>query len=251
MDSAIEEARMYETILAEYGERWGCRLERAALDRFAVYARALLEWNKRFNLTRITEYRDVYIKHFVDSVAALQIYEVRACGELLDVGSGAGFPGLALKIARPEMGIVLCDSLIKRVTFLEHATAMLSVSAECVHGRAEDLARRGTGYRDRFPVVIARAVAPMPVLAEWCMPFVQPGGVFVAMKGRFAQDELREAAPAIMALKGEVSRVEPYTLPYAEGERELIVVCKTAATPARFPRRAGEAVRRPLRGPDV
>lgn len=236
----------WETVLEEWAAVTGCALDGVAMERFRVYVRVLSSWNGRFNLTRITDVRGIYVKHFADSLALFRLPEVRFGLELLDVGSGAGFPGLALKIARPDLRVTLCDSLGKRVGFLVEAAADIGVETRCVHGRAEDLAREGAGYRDRFPVATARAVAPLRVLVEWCMPFVRPGGVFVAMKGRGCAEELADARRAIGLLGGEMERVVEYELPLEQGERSLVVIRKVFETPRRFPRRPGEAARRPL-----
>ena len=246
MDNAAREREECETVLKQWAAGLGWPLDRLAMERFEVYARTLVAWNERFNLTRITDLRGIYVKHFADSMALFMLPEVQSGERLLDMGSGAGFPGLVLKIARPALRVTLCDSLAKRVGFLVEAAAEIGVEAECVHGRAEDLARRGAGQRDRFPVATARAVAPLRVLVEWCMPFVRPGGVFVAMKGRGGAEELDDARRAIALLGGEVERVADYDLPLGAGGRVLVVIRKVGETPAGFPRRAGEASRSPL-----
>ncbi len=246
MDRSAGERGECERVLEHWAGAVGCPLDGLALARFDAYARVLLEWNRRFNLTRITDLQGVYVKHFADSLALCAVSEVLLGERLLDVGSGAGFPGLALKIARPRLEVTLCDSLAKRVSFLVQAAAEVGLEAQCVHGRAEDLARHGAGYRARFGVATARAVAPLRVLVEWGMPFVRREGVFVAMKGRGCAEEVGEARRAVALLGGEVERVVEYDLPLGAGGRALIVIRKVRETPERFPRRAGEASRSPL-----
>lgn len=246
MDNGRCEGGDSSAVLEEWAAAMGCPLDGVAMARFDVYAGVLLRWNQRLNLTRITDLRDIYVKHFADSLALLMLSEFRLDERVLDLGSGAGFPGLALKIARPGLRVTLCDSLAKRVRFLVAAAEEVGVEVESVHGRAEELARRGAGYRDGFGVATARAVAPLRVLVEWGMPFVRPEGAFVAMKGPGWAEELADAKRAVALLGGEVERVVEYDLPMAAGERVLVVIRKTGRTPRDFPRRAGEASRNPL-----
>lgn len=212
------------------------------------YARFLVMWNERVNLTAITGLSEVYVKHFVDSLAVCGVREITEIdGQLLDVGSGAGFPGLVLKIARPEIRVTLCDAMAKRVQFLRAAIAELGLEYIAVlHGRAEELARPGSVHRDAYPVVTARAVAVLPVLAEWCLPFVANEGRFIAMKGPGGHAEVRQAATAIRVLSGRTREVREYSLPRGAGERTLVIIGKEGVTPRRFPRRPGEASRNPM-----
>lgn len=223
----------------------GINLPPGSAPLFSLYYELLVSGNRKANLTRILEPRQVMIKHFVDSLALLSWSDGFA-GPLLDVGSGAGLPGIPLKIARPELEVRLLDSARKRVDFLRAAAGQLGLSGlEVVYGRAEELARQ-EGYRDSFSLVVSRALAPLPVLLELCLPFVRPGGRFVAYKGPDAVQELSAAGPALDALGALAEETFPYSLPGACGERCLLVFVKTAVTSARYPRRAGLPEKRPL-----
>lgn len=234
--------------LARDVQMFHVELKEDQLERLATYARLLGEWNERMNLTAIAVPSDVYVKHFVDSLALCMLPEfAKADNGLLDVGSGAGFPGLVLKIARPGLRVTLCDALEKRVRFLQAVIAELGlVDIMVCHGRAEELAKLRSGHRDAYPFVTARAVAALPVLAEWCLPFVAPGGHFVAMKGPGGHAEALQAESAARALSGRVKGVRGYSLPRDAGERTLVVIAKSAPTPRQFPRRPGAASRTPL-----
>jgi 16S rRNA (guanine527-N7)-methyltransferase len=224
------------------------KLEVGQLERLRKYARLLAEWNERVNLTAITDPSEIYVKHFADSLALCALPGFMEYGRtLLDVGSGAGFPGLVIKIARPEMRVVLCDALAKRIRFLRTAIRELGLEDTQVwHGRAEELAKPGSIHRDAYPIVTARAVAALPVLAEWCLPFVAKGGHFIAMKGPGGHVEAEQASPSIRALSGRTEDVREYRLPRGAGERTLVVIVKEAPTPRSFPRRPGEASRNPV-----
>lgn len=225
---------------------FGISLTSEQLAQFRLYYELLLSWNERVNLTTITEERDVYRKHFLDSVSLVRVLRSEEQMTLLDVGSGAGLPGLALKIVWPDLHVTLCDALQKRIHFLDVVIKELALKGiETVHGRAEELSRI-PAYRDSYRWVTARAVAHLGTLSEWCLPFVKPGGCFVSMKGPSGEEELRGAMVAVKALCGNVSHVYPYTLPGDAGERMLVVIDKLRATPRRFPRKPGEAKRSPL-----
>lgn len=212
---------------------------------FSAYYEQLVKGNRKTNLTGIVEPSQVLFKHFFDSLAVLR-WNPSLTGPLLDVGSGAGLPGIPLKIARPELQVQLLESAQKRVDFLRAVASRLCLSGLSVlHGRAEDLARQA-GYRDYFPLVVSRALARLPVLLELCLPFVRPGGRFVAYKGPEAAQELSEAGRALQELGAVPEEVFPYSLPEGCGERSLLIFVKTAETPAKYPRRAGIPEKRPL-----
>lgn len=219
-------------------------LEKRAMDRLCVYYEMLVERNKVMNLTALTEPRDVALKHFADSLTLLKCCDIPQGASVIDVGTGAGFPGLVLKIARPDIRLTLLDSLRKRLDFLDEVCGALELDdAVTVHARAEDGAR--TELRDSFDFAVSRAVAPLNVLAEYCLPYVKVGGAFLAMKGKGADTELEEAANALTALCGEISSKHSFTLAEA-GERGVICISKTAPTPAQYPRKSKQIKNKPL-----
>ncbi len=215
----------------------GVTVDDTAAERLDVYARLLVEWNERMNLTAITDPQGIVLKHFVDSLAALPLMPQGAFS-LIDVGTGAGFPGVPLAILRGDITLTLLDSLQKRLTFLEELCRAVGVTAVRVHARAEE-GGRDPALREQFDVATARAVAAMPVLSEMCLPFVKPGGRFVALKGPDGVRERQEAEAAVKALGGRFAEGLTVTLPDpVEGqcERHLLVAEKIARTPAKYPR---------------
>ena len=210
-----------------------------ALDRFEIYQRLLAEWNERMNLTAITDPADVAEKHFADSLAALPY--LKPGMKVIDMGTGAGFPGVPLLIMMPELQMTLADSLQKRLTFLEALLQELGLKAALVHGRAEDLGQNKL-YRERFDAATSRAVASLPVLLELTTPFVKVGGTAVAYKGD-AAEELKNARSAAFLLHVQLRQVE---LESNLGKRCLIFADKTAPTPKQYPRKAGTPNKKPL-----
>ena len=210
-----------------------------ALDR---YAELLVEYNKKVNLTAITEPEGIEDRHFIDSLLLAAQPEVR--GRVVDVGTGAGFPGIVLKLFRPEIELTLMEPTGKRVDFLKYACAELGIEAEFAKERAEEAARKR--WRETFDTAVARAVADLPVLAEYCLPLVNVGGVFVAMKGSPAQDEAARGAGAVKKLGGEVAGTRAFTLPDSSA-RELIFCTKISHTPPAYPRNGGKIAKAPLK----
>ena len=211
--------------------------------KFAAYAEHLVAKNAVMNLTAITEPHDIAEKHFLDSVLPFTLFDVPEGASLVDVGTGAGFPGVPMAIMRPDLKLTLVDSLQKRVGFLTELCAMLDIPADCYHLRAED-AGRGA-LRESFDVAVARAVSRLSVLCEYCLPLVKVGGVFLAMKGGDCDAELKEAYTAVKTLGGKTERVEKYSLPNGDA-RTLIVVRKISATPVKYPRPQGKIKAKPL-----
>ncbi len=214
-------------------------LTQEQLGKFETYYRMLADWNERVNLTAITEPEDVAKKHFIDSLAAAPYLPQGA--RVVDVGTGAGFPGLPLLIVRPDLKLTLMDSLQKRLKFLEAVLGELGLKAECAHFRAED-AGRDQRYREKFDVALSRAVSALPVLAELTLPLVKVGGVSIAYKGD-AREEIAASKNALRVLHAVAERV-PIASDY--GARELVLLKKTAPTPKAYPRKAGTPARNPL-----
>lgn len=208
------------------------------IHRFSVYSRLLKDWNEKMNLTAVTDDDGIAVKHFLDSVLPLFYVDFGGCTRLADVGTGAGFPGLPIKLLRPGTELTLIDSLSKRINFLSAVVDELGLGGvSCVHGRAEELGKSAE-YREKFDAVISRAVANMTVLCEYCLPFVRVGGMFVALKAAGVEDELTAAKPMIGNLGAVVEDVISAPLPMSDITRTLIVIRKQKPTPERFPRRA-------------
>jgi len=224
----------------------GIELNERQLVQFDLYYKLLVEWNEKMNLTGITERDAVYEKHFYDSLSLSFFINLSDIKSIADIGSGAGFPSIPLKIAFPHLKVVIVDSLNKRITFLKHLCEQLGLeNVECVHGRAEDIARNPM-YRDAFDLVTARAVARLNVLSEFCLPFVKVDGVFASMKGSSMKEELQEARFAFKELKGKLISEYHLTLPYEGSERYIVCVKKTFGTPKKYPRKAGTPLKQPL-----
>ena len=223
---------------------WGLRLGEAQLDLLRRYALELLRWNQQVNLTRITDPRDIVIRHFLDSLACAQAFD-RPPVSLLDVGTGAGLPGIPLKIVWPEAEVTLSDSIGKKTAFLEHVVGVLGLqNVRVVTARAEALGR-DRSHREAYEGVVARAVASLAVLSEYCLPLCRVGGRFVAPKGGAGAEEATEAQRAIGQLGGKLGDIIPVTLPGVE-PRTLVIVEKLRPTPTQFPRAAGIPSKRPL-----
>ncbi|MDH7568233.1 MAG: 16S rRNA (guanine(527)-N(7))-methyltransferase RsmG [Armatimonadota bacterium] len=227
-------------------EGLGILLSDEELERYRLYLETLQEWNQRMNLTAARDPLELAVKHFLDSLTCFLVTAADTPLRVLDVGTGAGFPGVVLKIHAPQWHLTLLDSTRKKVAFLEHLVGLLGLQqTDTLHARAEE-AGRLPAYRERFDLVVARAVAELRVLAEWCLPFVRVGGLFVAMKGPRGDEEAPAAKSAVAQLGGEIEQVKPLVLPFGAGERRLVLVRKRRPTPRAFPRAAGAAARRPL-----
>ncbi|MCC3376776.1 16S rRNA (guanine(527)-N(7))-methyltransferase RsmG [Cohnella sp. REN36] len=216
------------------------------LEHYEAYYRMLVEWNEKMNLTGITEREAVYEKHFYDSLTVSLVPEAEKAATLADIGSGAGFPSIPLKIAFPSLRIAIVDSLAKRIRFLEAVVAELGLEdVALIHGRAEDVGRL-PAHRDRYDIVTARAVARLAGLNELCLPFAKPGGLFIAMKGSDPSEEIAESKYSLGQLKGRFREAKRLSLPIEQSERQLVVIEKTAATPKAYPRKAGIPLKTPL-----
>jgi len=214
------------------------------LDKLEKYAQLLKEWNEKINLTAITDDEGIATKHFLDSLTALCTGKV--AGKVIDVGTGAGFPGLVLKIAKPEIELTLLDSLNKRINFLQDVSSQLDLEGiEFVHSRAEDGGQNAT-LRGSFDTVVSRAVANLKVLCEWCLPFLKVGGYFLALKGPLAEQELLDAKKAIKILGGEVEEVFEAKIPMTDLSHKIIIIKKVRQTPMKYPRKPGIATKIPI-----
>lgn len=221
-------------------------LSELQITQFLKYYELLVEWNEFMNLTAITEYEDVMKKHFVDSLSLIKTYDVSKSVSVIDVGTGAGFPGLALKIAYPNLKVTLLDSLNKRINFLNHVIEQLGLEGvETVHGRAEDFAKPGK-FREKFDVCVSRAVANMTSLSEYCLPFVKLGGEFISYKSEKMNEEMDNAKKAISILGGKFDRCEEFILPESDIFRNLVVIRKVKETPKKYPRKAGLPTKEPI-----
>ena len=232
-------------LLREAAAEQGIALTARQLEQFDIYAEMLVERNKSVNLTAITAPEDIVYKHFADSLSLLAAHDIAESAALIDVGSGAGFPGLPLAIARPNLRVLLLDSLQKRVVFLAEAAAALGLdNLSAVHERAETAAHQSR-LREQFDYAAARAVAPLPVLCELCLPFVREGGFFLPQKGGGTPAELEQAAPAARILGGEILEVRPINLPAAE-LHTVSIIKKVRQTPPEYPRKPAKIAKRPL-----
>lgn len=214
------------------------------IDQYMTYMDMLIQTNKSLNLTAITEPDEVITKHFLDSITACRFIPQGA--SVIDVGCGAGFPGLPVKIARDDISLTLLDSLAKRLSFIENVLAANGTkNALCVHARAEDGAR-DKAHREKYDVALSRAVANMAVLCEYCLPYVKVGGTFLALKGPAAPEELQTAEKAIKALGGEIAMVSEAQVPFTDLLHKIVVIKKVRPCPKEYPRKAGTPSKKPI-----
>lgn len=236
--------QVIESILRNYFDEYSLEYDAKKLFLLRKYAEILVEWNEKINLTAIKEPKQIAIKHFLDSIMVLKHVEIKNEAAIVDVGTGAGFPGVPLKIFRPDLRLTLVDSLGKRIKFLEHLTDSLEIKVDLVCTRAEELGARA-GFREKFDVSVSRAVAPLNILAEFCLPLVKVGGAFLAMKSGKVDVELKEGSAAISSLGGRVATVARFSLP-EENLRSIVVVEKIAKTDTRYPRNYAQIAKKPL-----
>lgn len=230
---------MIKDLLQNYIKDYKITLTENQYEQFQKYFELLAEWNEKMNLTAITDESGVALKHFADSLSLLNFVDIPQNSSLADVGTGAGFPGVVLKIARPDIKLTLIDSLNKRLVFLGEVCAQLGIKAELIHSRAEDGAR-DEKLRENFDFAVSRAVARMNVLSEYCLPYVKVGGAFCAMKGAQANEEFKESLNAINTLGGKLENKYFFELPENGGERAIAVVRKVRNTPQKYPRQSGK-----------
>lgn len=230
---------MIKNLLQNYIKDYKITLTENQYEQFQKYFELLAEWNEKMNLTAITDESGVALKHFADSLSLLNFVDIPQNSSIADVGTGAGFPGVVLKIARPDIKLTLIDSLNKRLVFLSEVCAQLGIEAELIHSRAEDGAR-DEKLRESFDFAVSRAVARMNVLSEYCLPYVKVGGAFCAMKGAQANEEFKESLNAINTLGGKLENKYFFELPENGGERAIAVVRKVKNTPQKYPRQSGK-----------
>ena len=225
----------------------GISLSEEQKEKFLSYYDFLTEKNKVMNLTAITEFEEVVIKHFLDSISCVKAVDFSKTGSMIDVGTGAGFPGIPLKIMFPDLSVCLLDSLQKRVTFLDGAIALLKLSdIHAVHFRAEEAARNPE-YREKFDLCVSRAVSNLSTLSEYCLPFVKTGGFFISFKSGKIKEELENAGNAVHLLGGKIEKTETFFLPGTDIERTLVVIRKVRPTSGKYPRKAGTPLKEPLK----
>lgn len=237
----------YDLRILELGcAELGITLNDVQKRKFTDFYEFLIEKNKVMNLTGITEFQEVLVKHFLDSLACVKALDLSKVKRVMDVGTGAGFPGIPLKIAFPHLEICLLDSLKKRVNFLEEAFRLLGFTdITAVHGRAEEYARKKE-YRETFDLCVSRAVSNLSTLSEYCLPYVKKGGYFVSYKSGAVKEEAEQAGKAVKILGGKVSDILYFNLPDTEIQRSLVVIEKMAPSPSRYPRKAGTPLKEPL-----
>ncbi|MGB4661842.1 MAG: 16S rRNA (guanine(527)-N(7))-methyltransferase RsmG [Mobilitalea sp.] len=220
-------------------------LSEIQMQQFMDYYELLLEWNKVMNLTSIIEFKEVIQKHFIDSLSIIKVIKLTK-EKVLDVGTGAGFPGIPLKIAFPEIEIVLLDSLQKRINFLDEVVNKLKLEkVETLHGRAEDYGKN-MEYREQFDLCVSRAVAKLSSLSEYCIPYVKKEGYFVPYKSGKIEDELEMSQKALGILGAKIIEIGEFSLPGTDIERKLVVIKKVNETPSKYPRAAGKPTKSPL-----
>ena len=236
-----------ENLLIDSLSKMDFNIDERKIDQLNKYYEMLVEKNKVMNLTAITEYDEVVIKHFVDSLAISNVYNMIPVKNVIDIGTGAGFPGMVLKIFYPDIQFTLLDSLNKRVGFLKEVANELSLNKiEAVHGRAEDYARQ-TNYREKFDLCVSRAVANLSTLAEYSLPFVKKGGYFVAYKAEDCLDEVKTAEKAISMLGGKIEDTVMYKIPNSDITRAFVIIKKINNISSRYPRKAGLPAKEPLK----
>ena len=217
------------------------------LNKLMIFKDIMLEWNEKINLTAITDEREVFIKHFLDSATCISTGYIKEGMKVIDVGTGAGFPGVPVKILKDGLSVTLLDSLNKRVTYLNDVVSKLALAETLtVHARAEE-AGSSKVHRQSYDLVLSRAVASMNVLCEYCLPFTKVGGYFLCQKGPDIKDELEEARSAIKVLGGAVKEVKEYQLPFSDIKHNIIVIEKVADTPTKYPRKPGKPAASPIK----
>lgn len=234
------------TILENGCAELGIELAQQQKDQYIQYYEYLIEKNKVMNLTGITEFQEVLTKHFLDSLSCVKAVDMTKVKTIIDIGTGAGFPGIPLKIAFPHLEACLLDSLKKRVNFLEETFTLLGLTnIKAIHGRAEEYARNKE-YREKYDLCVSRAVSNLATLSEYCLPYVKTGGIFISYKSGTVQEEADQARKAIKILGGKLTSITYFDLPDSEISRSLVTITKQTPTPKPYPRKAGTPLKTPL-----
>lgn len=231
-------------VLKEESEKYGVILDETALSRFDTYGRMLVEWNEKINLTAICDPYGVTVKHFLDSLTLFNFIDIPKGAKVIDVGTGAGFPGVAMLIARPDLKLTLLDSTAKKLKVIEDILSAMGLEAQILHSRAEESGNKKE-LRESFDFATARAVANLRELSEYCLPFVKKGGSFISLKAAKASEEIDGAKNAIKVLGGKIVKSESFEL-LDVGERNIVVIEKVSSTPAKYPRPSAKIAKNPL-----
>jgi len=236
----------YFDILNEASNNEGLKFDQKKYDQFMLYKDLIKEWNEKINLTAIKEDEAIVKKHFIDSMKVFKFDQLKNAKNVIDIGTGGGFPGIPMKIIKPEVNIVLLDSLNKRIIFLNEVINRLDLkNIKAIHGRAEDFAKEKQ-YREKFDVAVSRAVANLTVLSEYCIPYVKVGGYFVAMKGPAVEEEIKLSKNAIRMLGGQIEHIEKVQIEGSDLNHNLVIIKKISQTHKKYPRKAGMVTKDPL-----
>ncbi|MCB2361509.1 16S rRNA (guanine(527)-N(7))-methyltransferase RsmG [Clostridium estertheticum] len=236
----------YFDILNEASNNVGLKFDQHKYDQFMLYKDLIKEWNEKINLTAIKEDEAIVQKHFIDSMKVFKFDQLKNAKNVIDIGTGGGFPGIPMKIIKPEVNIVLLDSLNKRIIFLNEVINRLDLkNIKAIHGRAEDFAQEKQ-YREKFDVAVSRAVANLTVLSEYCIPYVKVGGYFVAMKGPAVEEEIKLSKNAIRMLGGQIEHIEKVQIEGSDLNHNLVIIKKISQTHKKYPRKAGMVAKDPL-----
>ena len=239
------EKKRFEEEMSKKSKILGVRFSVEQIEQFYKYMNLLIEWNEKMNLTAITEPKEIILKHFIDSITILKYIDDNS--KLVDVGTGAGFPGVPLSIMNPTLKITLVDSLNKRLIFLQEVVKELNLkNIEIVHARAEEFGQN-KNYREKFDIATSRAVANLATLSEYLVPLVKIGGKIISMKASNAKEEINDAQKAIEVLGGKIEKIEEFDLPESDIGRTIIIIDKNKCTPAIYPRKAGTPAKEPIK----
>lgn len=235
----------FSSKMQEYSNEMGILLKEKQINQFYTYMNLLLEWNKKINLTAITKPEEIILKHFIDSMTIVNDIEKNA--RLIDVGTGAGFPGIPLKIIREDIEVMLLDSLNKRIIFLQEVIKQLSLMRiEAVHSRVEEFGKNKK-YRESFDYATSRAVANLSTLSEYLIPLVKLEGCCISMKGSEIEEEVQQSKKAILLLGGKIEKIKKFQLPKSDIDRNVIIIRKVKSTPSKYPRKPGMATKEPIK----